>query len=154
MTDWNEVQKGWIVEGGGALWTVLERKPGQVFTISSPGRKTWTGRREGNVVVASRPAPQADPRVDLATAQGLVATKFAGIEIGKQGRDKTQPWKTPVEFLEPGSLLAHLRIFHAAMSDEQSLAGLTKEHAALHGPAHRASDFYEPHVHDPDYDDR
>ncbi len=153
MSNWRDVHKGFVVEGGGAHWTVLDRKPGQVFTISSPGRKTWTGERKGEVVIVSQPAPQEDPRVQLATAQGLIATKFGGIEIGKQDRDKSKPWKTPVEYVDPGSLLAHLRIFHNAMSEEPSLAGLVKVHADLHGPQHKANGLYEPHVHDPDYEE-
>ena len=154
MTDWKYVGIGWVVEDKtGCPWTVLERKPGQVFTISSPGKKTWTGVRTGPVKIVSRPTPQADPRVEEAVAKGLIATKFGGIEIGKRGKDKTKPYATPVKFLEPGSMLAHLRIFHAALSDDPSLAGLEREHAGLHGPSHRVSDFYEPHIHDPDYED-
>jgi len=149
---WQQVRKGFVVEDKtGRAWTVLEVK-GDVFTISSPGQKTWTGKRSGPVKVVSQPAPQNDPAVEEATAKGLVALKFGGIEIYKQGKDKTKPKVTPVAFLEPGSLLAHLRIFHGAMSDEPSLAGLEKEHAALHGPEHKTADLYEPHVHDPDYE--
>lgn len=152
MTDWSDVRKGWVVEDKtGRPWTVLAASGG-TFTISSPGQKTWTGVRTGLVTVVSRPTPQADPAVTEATVKGLVATKFGGIEIGKRGKDKTRPWGCPVEYVEPGSLLAHLRIFHSAMSDEPSLAGLVKEHAGLHGPQHKTSDLYEPHVHDPDYE--
>lgn len=153
MSDWSEVRKGWVVEDKtGRAWTVLKAAPPK-FTISSPGKPEWTGERTGPVKVVSKPAPpkpQDDPNVDLAVAQGLVATKFSGVEVGKQ--DKGKPWKTPVTFLEPGSLLAHLRIFHGTTSDEQSLAGLEKVHAELHGPEHKTADFYEPHVHDPDYE--
>lgn len=150
MSDWSQVRKGWVVQDKtGRDWTVLAAAP-PVFTISSPGKKEWTGERTGPVKVVSRLKPQGDPVVDRAVAQGLIATKFGGVEIGKQSKGK--PWKTPVKFLEPGSLLAHLRIFHAHTSDEPSLAGLDKIHAELHGPEHKTADFYEPHVHDPDYE--
>jgi hypothetical protein len=149
---WEKVRKGFVVaDKTGREWTVIAAGGGE-FTISSPGQKTWTGKRSGLVRVVSQPAPQNDPNVDLAVAQGLVATKFGGIEIYKQGKDKTKPKRTPVSFPEPGSLLAHLRIFHNALSDEPSLAGLEKVHAELHGPEHKTADLYEPHTHDPDYE--
>lgn len=152
---WSEVRKRWVVEDKtGRAWTVLKAAP-PLFTISSPGKGEWTGERTGPVKVVSRPeppAPQQDPNVEMAVAQGLIATKFGGIEVGKQGANKNAPWKTPVSFPDPGSLLAHLRIFHGTTSDEQSLAGLEKDHADLHAPEHKTADFYEPHVHDPDYE--
>lgn len=149
-TTWDTVRVGDVVLGGGKEWTVTAaRNP--TFTISHPS-KTWTGDMTGKVTVAKRRAPQADPEVDTAVAKGLIATKFGGIEIGKPRKDKTKPWAVPVEFLEPGSMLAHLRIFHAAQSDDPTLAGLAKFHAGLHGPQHKTSTLYEPHVHDPDYE--
>jgi hypothetical protein len=150
QTTWATVNVGDVVAGGGKEWTVTAAGGG-TFTISHPSR-TWTGPKSGPVTVVKRRAPQGDPRVDTAVAKGLLATKFGGIEIGKSRKDRTKPWATPVEFPEPGSLLAHLRIFHAAMSDDPTLHGLGKFHATLHGPQVKADSFYEPHVHDPDYE--
>jgi hypothetical protein len=148
--DWSDVHGGDVVAGGGKEWVITTADHmKRVFTLSHP-TQTWTGVRTGTVELVSRRPPQADPRVTEATAKGLIATKFGGIEIGK--RDKAKPYATPVTFMDPGSMLAHLRIFHAQMSDDPSLAGLEKEHAALHRPEHRVSDMFEPHVHDPDYE--
>lgn len=149
-TTWDTVRVGDTVMGAGKEWAVLKAAY-PTFTISHP-TKTWTGDMTGKVTVAKRRAPQADPEVERATAMGLIVTKFGGIEVGKQRKDKTKPWATPVEYLEPGSLLAHLRIFHAAQSDDPTLAGLAKFHAGLHDPSVKASGLYEPHVHDPDYE--
>lgn len=156
MSDWSEVQRGWTVaDKTGQHWTVTGRA-GAEITISAPGKLSFTKAFTGEVTVISRPAPQVDPAVEEATAKGLIAVKFGGIEIGKQNKVKGKPsmWATPVEFLDPGTLLAHLRIFHGAMSDEPSLHLLVKEHAALHGPDEKTADLYEPHVHDPDYESR
>ena len=147
-TTWDTVNVGDVVLGGGKEWTVTSAAY-PTFTISHPS-KTWSGDMTGKVTVVKRRAPQGDPRVERAVAMGLVATKFGGIEIGKN--PKTGTWKTPVDFIDPGSLLAHLRIFHSAMSDDPTLAGLQKFHAGLHGPQHKTADLYEPHTHDPDYE--
>jgi hypothetical protein len=154
VSDWTEVGRGWVVKDkNGQEWTVTG-KDGPLTTISAPGKPTFTREFTGEVTVISRPAPQDDPRVEEAVAKGLVAVKFGGIEVGKQGKDKRQPWATPVEFVDAGSLLAHMRIFHNTTSDDPSLAGLTREHATLHLPDQKADGLYEPHIHDPDYENR
>jgi hypothetical protein len=155
MANWRDVRTGFVVKDKeGRDWTVTAREPGQVFTISAPGRGQFTGPFTGEVNVVSQPAPQNDPHIQEVVAKGLIATKFGGVEIGKQGKDKAQPWLTPVEFEEPGSMLAHLRIFHGASSDDPSLAGLRAFHATLHDPAVKVGELYEPHRHDPEYADR
>lgn len=147
---WSDTKRGTVVrDKTGIEWTVMEWKDG-LGTISRPG-KTWTGKLEGDVTIVSQPAPQVDPEVTTATAKGLMAVKFGAIEIGKQGRGSA-PWNTPVTFTDPGSALAHLRIFHGAMSESQSLTALLREHDALHRPDAKASELYEAHVHTPDYE--
>lgn len=154
MSNWRDVHRGFIVKDKtGQEWLVLERKPGQVFTISAPGRDEYTGPFQGEVEIVRRPAPQSDPRIQDVVARGLLAVTHGAIEIGKQGKDKTQPWMTPVDFTDPGAMLAHLRIFHNGMSDDPTLAGLVKYHATLHHPKQKAADLYEPHVHTPDFDE-
>jgi hypothetical protein len=154
VSNWREVRKGFVVEDKtGQQWTVLGREPGQVFTLSAPGRTTYTGPFQGDVVIVKQPTPQEDPHVQDVVARGLIATKFGGVEVGKQGKDKTQPWMNPVEFTDPGAMLAHLRIFHNALSDDPTLAGLVKHHGTLHHPKQKVADLYEPHVHTPDFDE-
>lgn len=154
MATWDDVSRGWVVKDkNGQEWTVTARD-GAEITISAPGQPSFTRAFTGEVEIVSQPAPQHDSRVQDATAKGLIAVKFGGVEVGKQGKDKNKPWMTPVEFDDAGSMLAHLRIFHGSMSDEPTLAGLRKEHVALHDPAARTTSMYEPHHHDPDYEDR
>jgi hypothetical protein len=105
VTVWSEVRKGWVVQDKtGRDWTVLSAAPPK-FTISSPGKPTWTGERTGPVKVVSKPkppAPQQDPNIQMAVAQGLVATKLAGVEIGKQGANKNAG-EDPRRTAQPGA---------------------------------------------------
>lgn len=151
MSDWSEVNCGDVILGkDGEHWTVVSGGQGGHVTIVRSGVPDYSGTPSGPVTIVSR--AETPSRIDEVVAMGLIATKLGGVEIGKQPRDKNQPWLVPKDYLEPGSLLAHLRIFHNALSDDPTHAGLTKFHADLHRPEHRASDLYEPHVHDPDYD--
>jgi len=152
MSNWKDVRKGFVVEDKtGQQWTVIKREPGQVFTISAPGREPWRGALTGEVTIVSQPAPQADPDV---VARGLLAVKFGGVEVSKfDGKDRTKPHMTPVQFADPGALLAHLSIFHGATSDDPTLAGLVKFHAGLHHPNEKSAELFEPHVHTPDFDE-
>lgn len=154
MSDWSEVRRGDAILGkDGKQWTILSRV-GTVVRLSRPGADPFEGTPSGPVTIVRKAPPpkRGDSAMDLIVAQGIVATKFGGITIYKEGPDKQKPKMTPVEFLDPGSLLAHLMIFHDALCEDPSLAGLSKEHAALHGPQYKVDSFYEPHVHDPDFE--
>ena len=151
MTDWNSVQRGWkVTDKNGTEWTVTDRKPGQVFTISTPGKKPFTGHFEGEVDAVG-PEPKDDEHLQYDIATALLEVKLGAKPVGKQPKDKSLPWRVPVEFMEPGTMLAHLMIFHGHKSDEPSLAALRKVHDGLHDPTIKVGDLYDPHVHDPDY---
>ena len=151
MTDWIEVHRGWTVtDKTGTQWTVTDRKPGQVFTISAPGKKTFTGPFFGEVDAVG-PDPKDDERLKHDIATAMIEVRLGGKSVGKQPKDRSLPWPVPVDFMEPGTMLAHLMIFHGHKSDEPSLAVLRKVHDGLHDPTVKTGDLYEPHIHDPDY---
>lgn len=151
-TDWSEVRKGWVVQDkNGGRWTVIA-VAGPVITISAPGRKEHTAERHGPVTVVSRPAPQDDPEVAHAVAVGTVVTRLGGVVVSKQSKDRTKGHSCPLEYDDPSALLAHLGIFHNTTSSDPSLRGLRAEHAKLHHPSAKADEFYEHHVHTPDFE--
>lgn len=147
-TAWENVQPGDTIIGADKQkWLVSECYPdGEVLLTRESDQKTHRGKPSGRVQITST------RQLEMAMAGGLVAVKLGGIEIYKQVGDRTSEKLVPVDFIDPGTLLAHLFIFHGYRSDTPDLAGLRAEHAARHDPEVKEMQEYEPHRHDPDFD--
>jgi hypothetical protein len=141
---WSEVGPGDVLAlKGGAEWSVL-RVLGSEITVANAAGDEFTKARPSGTVTRLFTPQQAMDIAEATLGIHLGATLFA-----RQRPDGS--WTVPLDYPEPGSLLAHLRVFHAVTTwegiDTNSLTAVTRQHVARHGLA--ALEGWTPHVHDP-----
>lgn len=139
--DWSEVKPGWVLRLRGDVdWTVKEVYHSGAITVETDGEAPYTGTPTGPVRIVSEGPEMAEALLAVHLGAEAVARKDG------QGR-----WTTPVSYPDPGSLMAHMHIFHGGTPWEDSLRELEAAHAKLHAPEAKQSASYVPHVHTPDF---
>lgn len=144
MTTWADTNEGDIIEGrAGGLW-VIESKTADSITLTSYSdplvRRTGSPGPTDPVVIAI-PAATAE-----ASALALARVALNGEIIAQ--KNESDEWMTPPVFAHPGSMLAHLYVFHGVVPTGMTHNQLVVEHHRLH------QELIVPtteHVHDPDF---
>jgi hypothetical protein len=142
--DWKEIHVGDVVELREKRWNVT-REDGTQLTVERDGSRPYTSTRPVGKVVRVLTANAA-----MDVAESIVVTRLGGRTESR--RTGTGAWTCPLDYPEPGSLLAHLMVFHGEIPEPtpDSLRELEKIHGLRHDPVNR-TEAYEPHVHDPNF---
>lgn len=155
MATWNEVQVGdWVRGGDGALWGVIDRR-----SMGAAGAR-FILRRNGKPDFQKDVSLSAEAPEIVRTGAEMQATAISAVTDVLGGKvlhvetdsESGGVFACPPEFVEPGTLMAHLHILHGSTfsaDGEVTLSALE----ALHAAKHKAGGG-TPHHHTPDYLER
>ena len=144
IVDWSTVQVGDIVYGKDSQpWVVTERD-GTQYTVEREGRKPFVGNFTGSVRIVETAAQVMDTAVATiidTLGGGVLDAEMDGVLL------------CPVEYDEPGTLMAHLYRLHGVRFDperpESPMSVLNSGHNELHDVRLPEQSGYVRHHHDP-----
>jgi len=144
IVDWNDIRVGDVVRGGdGKDWEVAARS-GLRFVLERSGRRPFSKEMTGSVARVS----SSDDEV--ASAIDTFADVLGGEVLHVQEDDEAPA--CPVDYGQPGALLAHLYIFHGIRVRDVSEDATLTDLAALHKASHdNKGEGFLKHHHRPDY---
>lgn len=140
--DWSLAREDDLIVGAdGNTWRVESKTGPKVSLVRVKDSKKHVGTPSGTVEFLSAGwlEEQAVARIEEHMHGSTV--------VSRQRGDGTHV--CPADYVHVGTLQAHLMLFHKTTPprDEQDMATLNRVHANLHN----TTDTYEPHVHDPDW---
>jgi len=145
--DWADIVVGDVVIGAkdNEPWTVVARDEKHTVLANGTRRVTMESHvLRGRVLLAMAEKQRAE------RAEALVKIRLGGETVGKANGDGTS--RCPQFFTDPGSLLAHLYLFHSdpdrdVVYPDGTMGALIEAHDKMHieGMVH------EPHTHDPSF---